>query len=93
MTKPYVGDTGTIIQLDTGASLAGASEMTIEARRPDGTTVSWAATAVDGTKLQFVTLANTLNQAGDWKLQARVVMPGGTWLGETVKFAVYRPFD
>lgn len=93
MTKPYVGDTGTIIQLDTGASLTGATSLSIEAKRPDGTVVSWAATAVDGTKVQFVTLANSLNMAGDWKLQARVTLPTGTWTGEVATLRVYRLFD
>lgn len=93
MSKVYVGDTGTAIELDVGVSLAAATAQSIEARRPDGTTVSWAATVVDGTKVRFITLADTLNQAGEWKLQARVVLPSGTWTGEAVALRVFRLFE
>jgi hypothetical protein len=93
MTKTYVGDTGTAIVLDTGQSLAGASSVSILARKPDGATdVTWTGTVVETTKVQFSTLAGTLDMAGEWRLQARVVLPSGTWLGETVGLTVYRPF-
>lgn len=92
-TKVYVGDIGTAIILDCGQDISTASARSIEARRPDGTTVSWNA-ALDGeTSLRFDTAAGTLNMSGSWKLQAKVVMPSGTWLGETVNLTVYRPFQ
>jgi hypothetical protein len=93
MSKVYVGDTGTAIELDVGVSLAGATAQSIEARRPDGTTVSWAASVFETTKLRFITTNSTLDMAGDWKLQARVTLPSGTWSGEVVKLTVFRPFD
>jgi len=93
MSKTYVGDTGTLIQLDVGQSLAGAISVSIEAQRPDGTAVSWAGTVVDTTKVQFTTLAGTFNMGGNWKLQAKVVLPSGAWLGELAELTVYRPFQ
>ena len=64
-----------------------------QACKPNGSTeVTWVATVVESTKVQFVTLADSLDMAGEWKLQARVVLPSGTWLGETVRLTVYRPF-
>jgi hypothetical protein len=93
MTKVYVGDTGTELQLDTGVSLASATAQSIEARRPDGTTVSWAGTVVESTKVRYISLADTFNQAGDWKLQAKVTLPTGTWTGEAVALRVYRLFE
>ena len=93
MTKTYIGDTGTAIVLDTGQPLAGASSVSILARKPNGSTeVTWAGSVVETTKVQFQTLADTLDMAGEWKLQARVVLPSGTWLGETAALTVYRPF-
>ena len=93
MTKTYIGDIGTAIVLDTGQSLAGASAVSIEVLKPVGAApVSWAGTVVESTKVQFVSLADTFASAGEYKLQARVVLPGGTWLGETVGLTVYRPF-
>ena len=94
MTKTYIGDTGTAIVLDTGQILSGASAVSIEARKPSGLAdVSWSGTVVESTKIRFNTLSGTLDQAGDWFLQARVVMSGGTWLGETARLTVYRPFS
>ena len=93
MTKTYVGDIGTAIVLDTGQSLAGASSVSIEVLRPGGTVqASWPGTVVESTKVQFVSLPDTFASAGEHKLQARVVLPSGTWLGETVGLTVYRPF-
>lgn len=93
MSKVYVGDTGTAIVLDVGVSLAGATAQSIEARRPDGTSVSWAGTVFESTKVRFISLVGTFSQPGDWKLQARVTLPTGTWTGEVAKLTVYRPFD
>lgn len=93
MTKTYVGDIGTAIVLDTGQALAGASAVSIEVLLPGGTAqASWPGTVVESTKVQFFSLADTFASAGEHKLQARVVLPGGTWLGETVGLTVYRPF-
>jgi hypothetical protein len=89
MSKPYVGDTGTLIQLDVGQSLAGAISVAIEARKPTGAVVVWPGTVVSTTKVQYVTLFDTLDIPGLWKLQAKVVLPSGTWLGESAAMTVY----
>lgn len=86
-TKTYLGDTGTVIELDTGISLAGATALTIEVAKPDGSTVSWAGTA-SGTKITYTSLAGTFDVPGRWLLQAKAVMPSGTWRGETAKLVV-----
>jgi hypothetical protein len=92
MTKVYVGDTGTALVLDTGQSLAGASSVTIEARTPTGAVVTLTGAVVESTKIRFISLANTFDRPGEWRLQAKAVLPSGTWLGETVSLTVYSPF-
>lgn len=93
MTKTYIGDTGTAITLDTGQALAGASSVSIEVLLPGGSAqASWPGAVVESTKVQFVSLADTFASAGEHRLQAKVVLPSGTWLGETVGLTVYRPF-
>ena len=92
MTKIYIGDIGTAIVLDTGQSLAGASAVSIEALKPGGTTASWPGTVVESNKIQFLSLADTFVAAGEYKLQAKVALPSGTWRGETVALTVHRPF-
>jgi len=91
MTQPklYIGDTGTAIVLDCAADISAASARSIEVRKPDGSLASWAASAQGATALRFDTLAATLDQAGAWRLQAKVTLPGGTWRGETAVLRVY----
>lgn len=92
MSKVYVGDIGTAIVLDTGTNLGTATAFSIEVRKPSGAVVSWAATVVETTKLRFVTVSGTLDEAGSWAMQAKVALPSGLWLGETATMTVYRPF-
>ena len=91
-TKTYIGDVGTVIELDTGVSLAGASALSIEAAKPDGTTVSWTATAT-GTSVRYTTQAGDLDVSGAWVLQAKATIGSGTWRGESVQLRVYPHFD
>lgn len=90
--RVYLGDTGTQIVLDCGQDISAATARTIEVRKPDGTVVSWAATASGGTAIAFVTLAGSLDMPGQWKLQARVTLPSGVWRGETALLNVYANF-
>lgn len=92
MSKVYVGDTGTQIILDCGQDISAASARTIEARKPDGTATSWAASASGTTAIAFTTLAGTLDQSGTWRLQAMVTLPTGVWRGETALLHVYAAF-
>lgn len=92
MSKVYVGDTGTAIVLDCGQDVSSATARAIEVRKPDGALTSWAATAGGSTEIRYLTLSNTLDMPGDWTLQAKVTLPSGMWLGETVVLRVYAPF-
>jgi hypothetical protein len=89
--KTYVGDTGTAIELDTEAVLT-ASNVSIKAQKPNGTVVTWPATAT-GTVVRYLTEAGDLDMPGQWKFQALVENSAGQWLGATVKLRVYAAFD
>ncbi len=93
MSKVYVGDTGTVIQLDTGQNLTTATAVSIEASKPNGAVVSWAGVVVSATKVEFVTGPTTLDISGKWVLQAKVVLPSGTWRGESANMTVYPVFQ
>lgn len=92
-TKSYVGDTGTVITLDCGADVSSATVRSIEVRKPDGSATSWAASASGANSVSFTTLADTLDQAGEWWLQAKVTLPTGEWRGETAYLDVAEPFE
>lgn len=93
MSTVFVGDTGTALVLDTGQNLASATSVSIEAKKPSGTAVSWTGAVFESTKVRFVTLAGTFDEPGLWRLQARVVLPSGTWRGESVLLRVYDVFE
>lgn len=92
MNKVYVGDAGTIITLDCGTDISSATARSIEVKKPDGSTTSWAASASGTTALQFTTVAGTFDQAGTWKLQAKVTIGTGVWRGATVALPVYAAY-
>lgn len=92
-SKVYAGDTGTRITLGCGTNISTASALEIMARKPDGTAVTWTATLSGADSLYFDTLANTLDQAGDWALQARVTIGSGVWRGETILLTVHAAYD
>lgn len=90
--KSYVGDTGTVITLDCGQDISTASARSIAVKKPDGTTTSWSASASGTTAIAFTTLSDSLDQRGNWLLQAHVTLPSGEWLGETAQLEVYAAF-
>ena len=92
MSKVYTGDTGTVIVLDCGQDISAASVRSIEVRKPDGTTTSWAAVASGANAISYTTLVGSLDQAGMWKVQAKVTLTSGVWRGATADMAVYAAF-
>ncbi len=95
-------DIGTVfeITLYDGAvilsGLDGATAKSILFEKPDGTTVEkTAAFKTDGLDgiIQYITLANDLDQEGNWKIQARVVLADGSWSSDIGKFKVYPNLD
>lgn len=93
--KIYIGDHGTAIILDTEEDLTGADALTIEAAKPGllAVGVSWDGTQVETTKIRIVTEEGDIDVAGEWRLQAKVVMPSGTWYGKTVRMMVHKRFQ
>lgn len=93
MSKVYVGDTGTLIVLDCGQDISAASARSIEVKKPDGSVVSWAAVLVGANAMSYTSLLGTFDQAGTWKLQAKVTLPSGVWRGTTADLLVHAAFD
>lgn len=94
----HVGDIGTIFRITiydggtTALDVSTATSQEIIFLKPDGTTVTQTSSFyTDGTDgiIQYTTIANDLDAAGTWKLQAKVTLPGGTWSSCTQKFKVY----
>ena len=89
---PYVflNDIGTLINVDVGSDVTGATVHRIKYIKPDGTTDFWDATVLTR-YLQYTTVDGDLDQVGEWKIQALVTTASGTWHGEAARFDVLEP--
>jgi hypothetical protein len=92
----HVGDVGTTFILTvtdgTAVDVSGATTKQILFGKPNGSTVTkTAAFTTDGTdgKVQYSTVANDLDMAGVWNIQAYVVLAAGSWHSDVTSFVVY----
>jgi len=95
-TDIHVGDEGTILRavitdLDVVVDISGATVKNIVLVKPDGEdfTVSGVFTTngADG-KIQYTTLATTLDVAGVWQIGAKIATSAGSWTATLVPFTV-----
>ena len=75
MGRTFVNDIGTVILLDTGTALAGASAVAIAYKKPSGKTGTWTGSVSATTKISYTTVSGDLDEAGIWLLQERRI-PG-----------------
>jgi hypothetical protein len=86
----YVGEVGTIIDVDMGVDISLASAYELRVRKPDGTEVIWAPAILSGGQtLEYITETGDLDIAGDWIIQPWLEI--GTWIGygDPVNLVVY----
>ena len=92
----HEGDIGTVIELqvtEDGSPLnvSGATDKQFIFKKPSLEILTVAASAttngIDG-KIQFVTVEGSLDEAGLWQVQAKVVLPSGTWKSSIIYIQV-----
>jgi hypothetical protein len=92
MTKTYMGDP-LLIELDCEEDISSATVLTVEARRPDRTIVTWPGTLYGTTQMRYQADGDDLNQIGVWRFQPLVDFgDGDPFRGETVELTVYADF-
>lgn len=91
--KVYVGDIGTIITLDTNETISNATTTDIEVKKGDGTTTTWTGSLSGTDSVTYTVVDGDLSCSGVYKVQAYVVMPGWSGLGETAEFTVHKIFE
>jgi hypothetical protein len=91
---PYVflNDIGTLINVDVGSDITGATVHQIKYIKPDGSSGNWDAT-VSTQYLQYTTADGDLDELGDWEVQAYVETASGKWHGEVTRFKVLKPIS
>lgn len=93
MSGIYKGDVGTIISLNTGVVISGATALSIEALKPSGAKVSWSGIIGDDTKsVEHVITAGELDEAGDYIVQAKLTLGSGIWRGASVTLKILDAF-
>jgi len=93
----HIGDIGTDFEIElkdclTVVNISSATVKQIIFQKPTGEVLTKTAIfSTDGTdgKLRYITVANDLDLAGTWKIQAKVVLSSGTWSSNVEKFKVY----
>jgi len=93
----HLGDIGTIFEIElkdclTVLNISAATVKQIIFQKPTGVSVTktaiFSTDGVDG-KIRYVTVSGDLDVVGTWKIQAKVVLPTGTWSSNIDKFKVY----
>lgn len=93
----HVGDIGTQLIMtvkDDGdiVDISGASLLQVIIKKPDGQTYTKTGTLyTDGTdgKMYYTSLSGDFNAAGNYKIQGKVTLSGGTYYTSISDFKVY----
>ena len=93
MGKHYIEDVGTIITVDCGTAISGATNAKLKVKKPDGTSAEWTATISGTDDLKYTTISGDFDQSGVYYLQASLTISGWTGLGETATFTIHSPYD
>lgn len=92
VSKYYVGDVGTVIEVDCVENISSGTEFKLKVRKPSGTAVTWVGALYGTTKIQYTVGSGDWDEDGRYELQAYVAMPGWTGLGDTDTFQVEKPY-
>lgn len=93
----HLNDIGTVFEatIMDGSAIVDVSSATTKElifRKPSGAVITQTAVfTTDGTdgKIQYITIASDLDEAGDWKLQGRIILPTGEWRTDVSIQSVY----
>ena len=93
----HVGDIGTVLTVtvkdDTAVvDISSATTKQIILRKPSGTNLEKTGVFVtDGSdgQMKYTTVSGDLSEAGDWSVQAKVVLTSGTWFSDVSTFTVH----
>lgn len=83
MSQVFVGDIGTVIQLETGVDISTATTVSIKVKKRSAkheiSLADWVGTVESNTKVKYTSVSGDFNVAGTYRLQAYVKM--STWEG------------
>jgi hypothetical protein len=93
----HVGDIGTVLRCtikdgSDAVNISTATSKIIILEDPSGNNSDKIATfttnGIDG-KIQYTTISGDFDERGNWSIQAKVVLPSGTWYSDIYTFEVH----
>lgn len=95
LNRVYVGDIGVKLRLYVNTDVSSGYNLYIKYEKPSGDTGTWSANAEDTYYCTYVTQSGTLDEAGEWKLQAYITAAEGSNAvhGDITKLFVYTPIS
>ena len=91
-SKYYVGDVGTEIIVDTCSDITSATKAALLVRKPDNTEHEWLGAVFEDTKIRYLVQVGDFDQAGRYRVQAYIEMPGWSGRGDSTYFKVSPSF-
>lgn len=100
--KYYVGDIGTIIDVNTCTLVSGATIARLIVQKPDSISFDWDGTSIDitnivsgnlETHIQYTVTAGDFDQVGQYMVVAYIVTPTWSGHGTMASFAVHNVFE
>jgi len=91
--KIYVGNIGTIIDIDMGEDVSQATELSWNIRRPDGGETTWTPQVYDTTFLRYVLQVGDVSLAGVYHIQPKLTLGSWVGFGSAVELRVYALFE
>lgn len=90
--KIYVGDVGTVIEVDCGEDVSADPAPKMAVRKPNGVVVEWVAHVVNASIVRYVTQPGDQDVPGRYRVQPVVALPAWSGRGRTVWYRVYPKF-
>lgn len=91
--KSYVGDVGTILEVDCGVDISSATTHNLMVQKPDLTLDELVGTIYNSNYIRYTTVDGDWDQAGIYRIQSKIVISGWEGLGETAKLRIYDPYE
>ncbi len=91
--KSYVGDIGTIIEVDMGTDISHASLVELHVKKPGGSSVEWTGAVYDTNYIRYSTVDGDFSLPGLYLVNPYIEIGNWKGYGETVSFRVYRKYS
>lgn len=87
--KVYIGDVGTVIELDMQEDISSSTSITFRVKKPDDSIVTWVPSIYGTDYLRYTLVADDIDLSGIYYVQPHMTLGGWVGYGKTVKLEIY----